>query len=548
MNKSINDTNQNHNNREVLYWRRKYMESCKEISKLKEQTIRIEQKLQQYFQLKEIDGKERPLDGGKTTDNGSYYRGRGYASRDSYYDSHKENSAGEGFIYSDKKDLYKDDGQTVKGRGSHRFDSRVGNWGEVVPQSDNRHPPVLRDLFGNKNPELVLVRVLDCIMNGLGKVMEDIRTYRYDLLDGAEGTNTKEVIAERDNVQRGKDKRNIQLDYGVSESFDDFNVDTNLGGGSSKGNHKIAARRNRLFGRGKIYAGYRSDLNTDTEDGRSQAIRSNREFFFNRNIGTDRIKRKTEADLFALKKKVPRSAVVLIRSDGGSDGEYSVLLKKARKEICIEKIGISQLRTKKAFNGGVILEIFEEDAPEKAKLLAEKLHSVFENYHKKLEITCPVKKVNLALTNIIEIPSNEEIIMTIAKECVCDPLLVQVGRISRNRNGSYTIRVRCPIIAAVRLLETRFLRLGWSTSKIVWLKNNGTRCLKCWATGHISRECPLRVDRRGLCFRCGESSHMARDCSNPMMCVICKERNYRTDHLAGGPLCMPVSPLRIRDT
>jgi len=544
--KSNNDISQNYNNREASYWRRKYAESCKEISNLKNQMVRLEQRLQQYARFNEM-GRERFHDTDKVTDNESYPHRRGYSSRDTCYGSQKGNRVGQRSEQLGKKISYKNNKLVETNRELRWLDLREENRETVTSQNDYRQVSDVKTSLKDKNPELVLVKVLDHIMSGLDKVVGDIRSYRCDLFEGTDRTNIVEGFPERSAALHRMEKGRTQLSSGVSENLDNdiFNVDTNMGRESLRGNCRMVEWGNRDPERETFHPSYQSDFNSEVEDGRSQG---NFDINFNReNIRVGRNNRDAEADLIAMRKKIPRSAVVHVYCEEGSDGDYSDILKRARHEICIEKMGISKLKIRKAFNGGIIIEIFEEDASEKARLLAGRLHSVFEKYHKEIRISCPVKKVNLALTNIIEIPSSEDVIAAVTRESGCDPLQVQVGRTSKNRNGTYMIRFRCPIPAAVKLLETRSLRLGWSASGIVWLRNSGSRCFRCWATGHVSWECPMQVSRCGHCFRCGEGSHIARDCSNPVSCPVCKDRNLRYDHLAGGISCMPVSPIRRRD-
>jgi len=417
MEKSPNDASQSSNNREASYWRRKYTESCKEISNLKDYMIKLEHKLQQYAQYNETYNKNRFMDEDKRTDSEFYRQKRGYSSRDTQYGSHRGNRTERSSVHSTKKALFEGDRQTERIRKWPYL--RDVNWGEGVSQGAVRYASASAAPPNARNPEAVLVKALDNIMSGLDKVVKDIKNYRYNLFEGMECVNSEEDNAERNNMQRGRPRQSIQLDYGVSNNSNNLNVSTNIGGGNLKEYHRIVDRGEHAPGKRRNNSGYQRETYTDTEDGRSQ--RNQNLGSINENIQIGRNRREIDDDLTALKKKIPRSAVVLIRNDERSEVEYSELLKKAREEINIENLGIIKMRTRRAFNGGIILEIFDENAFEKARLLAEKLQSVFEKHYKNTEISCPIKKVNLAFTNIIELPSNEEVISIIARESGCDP-------------------------------------------------------------------------------------------------------------------------------
>jgi len=313
--RSFNDTDQNYynyNNREILYWKRKYTESCKEISNLKEQMIGLEQKLRFCAQLNERDKKETLLDEGNLT--------------------------GQRFGLLDKKVSYEVIRQKERSRELLWTDSRDSRGGEVYQQGDNRYVSALRAPSKSKNSEVILVKVLDHIMKGLDRVVEDIRTYRCDLFDGVDRTNVEEDTTGRDNSLRRMKTQDIQPDYRVSENFDNLNVDTNQGGGSLKGYHRFVDWGDRPPGRERNFSTRRSDLITDTEDGRSQ--RNYNSDFSRVNIGTEKNRREVDSDLIALKRKIPRSAVILIRNEGGPRTNTRKYLERQEKRLALREWGL----------------------------------------------------------------------------------------------------------------------------------------------------------------------------------------------------------------
>ncbi|KAL1487466.1 hypothetical protein ABEB36_015865 [Hypothenemus hampei] len=52
------------------------------------------------------------------------------------------------------------------------------------------------------------------------------------------------------------------------------------------------------------------------------------------------------------------------------------------------------------------------------------------------------------------------------------------------------------------------------------------KCRKCWASGHVERECRGQ-DRRDRCYKCGEKGHNAKQCSGVEKCPLCLEEGHR---------------------
>lgn len=81
-------------------------------------------------------------------------------------------------------------------------------------------------------------------------------------------------------------------------------------------------------------------------------------------------------------------------------------------------------------------------------------------------------------------------------------------------------RFSLPIKAAIKMLETGYIRVGWVRCR---LRECITplRCYKCLEYGHIARRCTGKVDRSKLCLRCGKEGHMAKACQEAPKCMLC---------------------------
>ncbi|KAL1487653.1 hypothetical protein ABEB36_015697 [Hypothenemus hampei] len=69
------------------------------------------------------------------------------------------------------------------------------------------------------------------------------------------------------------------------------------------------------------------------------------------------------------------------------------------------------------------------------------------------------------------------------------------------------------------------LRIGFNTCYIE-REHFVVKCRKCWASGHVERECRGQ-DRRDRCYKCGEKGHNAKQCSGVEKCPLCLEEGHR---------------------
>jgi hypothetical protein len=153
-----------------------------------------------------------------------------------------------------------------------------------------------------------------------------------------------------------------------------------------------------------------------------------------------------------------------------------------------------------------------------------------------------VKKTDINLYGFVERLTSENILTVISRDFCGRTGPIGCGPIRYNAYGVGSVRVKCPIDVAVRMIETGRIQIGWSSIRMRLAKNNPVRCYKCWASGHLSYNCPEQIDRRGSCFRCGTTDHAVGECDRPVNCLISARKNLRSDHWTGGPHCPRIPP------
>ncbi|CAK9834361.1 Uncharacterized 50 kDa protein in type I retrotransposable element R1DM [Anthophora retusa] len=97
-----------------------------------------------------------------------------------------------------------------------------------------------------------------------------------------------------------------------------------------------------------------------------------------------------------------------------------------------------------------------------------------------------------------------------------------------NRKNASVGNVVVEVAKGVRdvLVEEGRVYVKWRSCKVKDYVNV-LRCYKCYAYGHMMRECSMK-DR--LCQQCGESGHLKNECKKERACRNCKMKGSKHDH------------------
>lgn len=245
------------------------------------------------------------------------------------------------------------------------------------------------------------------------------------------------------------------------------------------------------------------------------------------------------------RQRLPRTAAVTITCGEGGPS-YAEAVTKARKEVCLETLKITENGLRRAATGALIFEIPGEGKEEKADDLARRLREVFAN--EDVRISRPTRRGELRVSNMDDSITAAEVLKRIAQEGGIHPDEIRMGPMRQLRNGLFSVWAQCPLAAALRVSKTGRLRIGWSSAGVELLKRRPLRCYKCLAVGHVRQRCPSKVDRSNCCYNCGREGHNAYKCKYKPHCPVCEARDRGADHRAGAVGCLPVfaGPLRVR--
>lgn len=209
-------------------------------------------------------------------------------------------------------------------------------------------------------------------------------------------------------------------------------------------------------------------------------------------------------------------------------------MRKARDQISLAELGISDTRVRKSANGSLLVEIAGPNNAAKADILAERLRDVMRD---EAFISRPMIRGELRLVGLDHSISIQEIQDIIREKGGCPDSEIKMGPIRPMRNGLGMIWVQCPLTAANRICALGRVKIGWSSVRVESLGVRPRQCFKCWEFGHVRGMCKSQADWSNHCFKCGALSHGARACSNPPNCVVCREKGRDPSHRVGSWGC-----------
>jgi len=193
-------------------------------------------------------------------------------------------------------------------------------------------------------------------------------------------------------------------------------------------------------------------------------------------------------------------------------------MEKARSQISLDEMGITGTKTRRAQNGGLLVQLKGGSSAAKAKSLAEKMRRVAGENAK---ISIPCQKTSLKLRDVDISISPEEIHDAIVATGGCEPSEVTLGQFRPVAGGMRTVVATCTSFAAFKVAVKSGLRVRWTQIRVDILFQRPLRCYRCLARGHVQLRCPSHVDRSRSCYRCGELGHSAGGCRRKPHCPIC---------------------------
>lgn len=215
--------------------------------------------------------------------------------------------------------------------------------------------------------------------------------------------------------------------------------------------------------------------------------------------------------------------------------KYGDIIREARQRIPLSKLGIGELRPKRAVTGALMLEIPGDRDGAKADALAGRLSEIVRE--KGVKITRPYKKAELRVRDLDESVTTEDITAAIAKEgdCCCDQ--IRMGEIKRRAGGLGTVWVQCPLTATKKITQKRRMYIGWLSCRVDALPPRRLQCYRYLEPGHTGASCGNPDTRSSCCFRCGQPGHKSNTCAVIPDCPACRKAGRDSRHKIGSTMC-----------
>lgn len=156
------------------------------------------------------------------------------------------------------------------------------------------------------------------------------------------------------------------------------------------------------------------------------------------------------------------------------------------RETALPELGIQGSKTRRAANGGLMIEIPGPDSQTKAETLKQKLVEVIGDV---ATVSRPVRKGELRILGLDDSISEQEVIEVLAETGDCAVTDVKVEQLRKMNNEMLAIWAQCPLAAAIKVTKPGKIRIGWSVVKVELLKARPMQCYKCWETGHLKSQC-----------------------------------------------------------
>lgn len=171
-------------------------------------------------------------------------------------------------------------------------------------------------------------------------------------------------------------------------------------------------------------------------------------------------------------RRPPRTAAVVIT--GNSENfSYAETVKKARDQIALPELGIQGSKTRRAANGGLMIEIPGPDGPTKAETLKQKLVEVIGDV---ATVSRPVRKGEFRILGLDDSITEQEVVEVVAETGDCAVKDVKVGQLRKMSNGMFAIWAQCPLAAAIKITKPGKVRIGWTVAKVELLKARPLQC------------------------------------------------------------------------
>lgn len=242
----------------------------------------------------------------------------------------------------------------------------------------------------------------------------------------------------------------------------------------------------------------------------------------------------------SLRPRPPTTAAVSVTIRPGAGLSYKDAMAEARSKIDLSNLGITNSRLRRAATGGILIQISGKDHAAQADDLASKMDAVLGG--KGVLIGRPSRCAELRVRGIDVSVAPEDLAEVIAKAGGCRREDVRIDQIQYILTGLGSVWVKCPALAAKKMVGLGSIRVGWGRATVKPLRPRPMVCYRCLEQGHVRQRCASKVDRGNRCFRCGNTDHRVTQCMAEPRCPYCTDFGLPAGHVLGGGKDVPFPP------
>ncbi|KAK4872485.1 hypothetical protein RN001_014514 [Aquatica leii] len=227
-----------------------------------------------------------------------------------------------------------------------------------------------------------------------------------------------------------------------------------------------------------------------------------------------------------INKKRERAEAVLIKLN--KEDNYEEVLKRIRSTD-IDGIGTKIEGISRSREGDIIMKV--EKGLGKAEPLRARIAAAIADKQVKTlrnETTIEIKDLDMITTE------REILQAIISKHNEARARIKKIFRVSR---GQQVAIVYVDKQSAQKLEQEGHILIGWTSCRIR-IKEEVSRCFRCWAPGHRAETCKGE-DRSTSCYKCEEKDHQIKDCGKEDYCTVCEtvEKDAGQGHRTFGRKC-----------
>lgn len=223
-----------------------------------------------------------------------------------------------------------------------------------------------------------------------------------------------------------------------------------------------------------------------------------------------------------------RDALVVRASESGT---YADILRRMKQAPELEELGRNVVKIRKRGTGDLLFEM----GPASGSKAAQFQTAVAEQLKGIAEVKTLSTEVLLEIKDMDEVTTEKEIVEAFERHLeAAKERKVVVKSLRTAYGGTQTAVIALPADLARKAVQLDKIKIGWVRCRIRE-KIVATRCYRCWAFGHLARNCK-GPDRSKNCHRCGEGGHIARTCTKTPNCCLCQGKDGEP-HATGSYKC-----------